>query len=92
MTQQTSRQGYLYERDLDDEKRVFVIRMLFTFRVAIGTDQWIDDGWCYNDPAIAIAAAVAWDGDGDPPDGWHRQISTGRRRPDGEPGREYVEH
>jgi hypothetical protein len=33
---------------------------------------------------------VAWDGAGEPA-GWMRHPATGRRRPDGDAGREYVE-
>lgn len=49
-----------------------------------------DDAWCYANPRAAIKAAITWDGEGDPPVGWHRHISSGRRRPDGDPAREYV--
>jgi hypothetical protein len=31
----------------------------------------------------------AWDGVGEPA-GWFREPATGRRRPDGDPAREYV--
>jgi hypothetical protein len=31
----------------------------------------------------------AWDGDGEP-DGWSRHPPTGRRRPGGDPDKEYV--
>lgn len=44
-----------------------------------------DDGWCYESPVMAMMALAAWDGEGDPPVGWHRHIRTGRRRKDGDP-------
>lgn len=41
---------------------------------------------------FVIAAAKAWDGTGDPPDGWiKQQLSTGRRRTNGDPAKEFVE-
>lgn len=50
------------------------------------TDTWIydceqaDDGW---------RAALGWDGQGEP-EGWYRHPQSGRRRPDGDPAREFV--
>lgn len=88
------RPGSLYCRVLDDGvTEVTVYPMTFgKARLCIGMvdDGGYDDGWCYANPGIAIIAAELYEGDGDPLDGWHRQISTGRRRPDGDPGREYV--
>jgi hypothetical protein len=55
-----------------------------------------DRGWCYTGPyalVAALAAAKAWDGSSDTePAGWVRQVApfTGRRRPDGDPDREYI--
>lgn len=48
------------------------------------------DRWCFATEQLAKAALLAWDGVGDPV-GWHRHPSTGRRRPDGDPSREFVE-
>lgn len=78
-------------RQLPDGRYVAVFPFLFTWGVVIGT-SWAtyDDRWCYHDMELAIAAAFTWDGNGDPPDGWHRHTTTGRRRPDGDPAREYV--
>ena len=60
-------------------------------RLCIGPEHGTtyDDGYCYQDPIIGLAALATWNGIGDPLDGWHRQISTGRRRPDGDPTQEY---
>ena len=50
------------------------------------TDTWIydveqaDAGW---------RAALGWDGEGEP-DGWYRHPQSGRRRPDGDPEKEFV--
>jgi len=50
-----------------------------------------DDEWDYDTPALAFAAAQGWDPAATPePAGWMRHPSSGRRRPDGDPTREYV--
>lgn len=49
-----------------------------------------DDRWCYVDANAAKWGLREWSGQGDP-DGWHRHPRTGRRRPDGDPAREYIE-
>jgi len=48
--------------------------------------------WCYSTPDGALNALAAWNGaDGTEPTGWHRHPDSGRRRPDGDPAREYIE-
>jgi hypothetical protein len=49
-----------------------------------------DDRWTYPSVGDAIAALTRWDGEGDPPNGWIRHRPSGRRRPDGTAGSEYV--
>lgn len=81
----------LYERDLDDGREITVHLMLFTTRICIGPKgEGYDRGWCYPDARVAIAAAMAWDGEGDPPDGWIKEVGTERRRVDGDPAQEYI--
>ena len=48
-----------------------------------------DDEWQYDTFAQALAALELWDGEGEPR-GWIRNPRTARRRPDGDPEREYV--
>jgi hypothetical protein len=43
-----------------------------------------------DDPLAAVLAAHEWDGTGEPV-GWMRHPQTGRRRPDGDPAREYIQ-
>ncbi len=85
-------EGSLYQRELDDGRIIVVYPMLFTARLCIGPSDspCYADAWCFNDPISAIIAAAQWDGDGDPPDGWHRHIGSGRRRTDGDPAKEYI--
>lgn len=73
---------------------VYVIDKLFTVGVVIGTigSPMFDETWCYEDRPSALAAVAAWDVDGGQvePEGWHRHIRTGRRRPGGDPTKEYI--
>ena len=79
----------LYCRDLTgDNEGLQIVVYLMTYgkaRVNLGDDISIHNGYCYSTPAKAIEAAKAWDGEGDPMDGWHRNPQTGRRRTDGDP-------
>lgn len=47
------------------------------------------DRWCFGSRSLAEGALETWNGAGDPV-GWHRHPATGRRRPDGDPSREYI--
>jgi hypothetical protein len=38
---------------------------------------------------VAVAAMYMWDGEDEPKE-WMRHPSSGRRRPDGDPSKEYV--
>ena len=90
----SGREGSIYNRELEDGRELTVYPMLFTFRLCIGEAGagTYDDAWCYDNAFDAILAAKDWDGKGDdPPHGWHRHIGSGRRRPDGDPTREYVQ-
>ncbi|WP_429565708.1 hypothetical protein [Paraburkholderia sp. MM6662-R1] len=67
--------------------------MQLAFSVAIIADltEWgHGDRWCYQTFDDARAALDAWSGEeGTEPTGWTRHPDTGRRRPDGDAGREY---
>lgn len=52
-------------------------------------DACRSDVWDYETFPQAYAALVKWNGDGEP-DGWIRHMPSGRRRPEGDPSREYV--
>lgn len=87
------REGSLYTRELGDGRELTVYPMTFgKARLCIGEAgaPTYEDAWCYAFPALAVEAAKNWDGEGDAPVGWHRHIGSGRRRPDGDPAREYV--
>ena len=82
----------LYKRELSNGDFVEVWRMTFGKARLVLTDGCVSafDGWCYEDRALAVVAATLWDGTGDPLDGWHRHINSGRRRENGDPTKEQV--
>lgn len=55
-------------------------------------DGTYDDTWIYDvgQADAAWRAALGWDGY-DEPEGWYRHVQSGRRRPDGDPAREFVQ-
>jgi hypothetical protein len=59
-------------------------------RLSLGPTDGVtfNSNYCFADRAAAWQAALSWDGHGDP-DGWIRHIESGRRRPEGDPAREY---
>lgn len=79
-------------KEAADGRRIAVLPLMYTAAVAIGHPaqlNWYDDRWCYHSVSAAWEAAMRWDGTGEP-DGWHRHPDTGRRRPGGDPSKEYV--
>jgi len=76
-----------------DGREATVVKMMFTARLTIGLpgEMYYDDGWCYETVADATVAMFAWDPEkNEEPAGWHRHPTSGRRRPDGDPTKEYV--
>lgn len=73
---------------------VLVMPFIFTSAIVTvpgGNPSFYFERWCYHDKPTATAAAQAWLRDGGTePTGWHRHPATGRRRPDGDPTKEYV--
>lgn len=47
--------------------------------------------WCYATQEEAESALRKWDGNGEP-EGWNRHPGTGRRRPDGDSNKEYINY
>ncbi len=82
---------YDYTRTLLDG-RVIAVERLFGRQALLSLRApWIhvQDGWVYASLETALAAARAWDGH-EEPSGWLRHPKSGRRRPGGDPAREYV--
>lgn len=84
-------------KPLEDGTYVMVRRLMFHWMmVRGGADDLVGyfDRWCYATEELARAALDAFpvqpSADYEP-SGWHRHPRTMRRRPDGDPAREYVE-
>ncbi len=74
---------------LGDELHYEICRMMFDYRI-IKTDGFIvTDNWCYDSEEAAVAA-LADKEEGKEPEGWFRHVETGRRRPGGDPSKEYI--
>jgi hypothetical protein len=84
-----------------DRLYIDIMPLLFTKAIVItlkGSSPFYDmfyaDRWCYHSFEDAERAIQGWeDPDAWPesePQGWHRHPRTGRRRPDGDPSKEYV--
>lgn len=70
-----------------------IMGLMFThaiITVKVGDRFGYLDRWCFHSYDAAKKALDAWDGTGEP-SGWHRHPVTGRRRPEGDPAKEYVE-
>lgn len=73
----------LYFRDLGDGNAIWVYSMVFNDRVVFGPthSNWYDRGFCFPKDGSVIAAAAAWDGVGDPPGPWIKEVGTDRYGP-----------
>jgi len=58
--------------------------------ISIEGTMGFEGSWCYADHGDGWRAALGWNGEGDPPDGWHRHLETARRRQDGTAATEYI--
>lgn len=79
------------KRSADGQRLVGLCEFIFTWAILAGLDEFgYADRWCYETRESAEAALDKWAGNiGTEPDGWHRHPDSGRRRPDGDPAREY---
>lgn len=73
--------------------------MFFNARICetpLDNDYVCERGWCYTGATLqeallrAAGAALEWDGGPDTePQGWIKEVSSQRKRPGGDPAREY---
>lgn len=84
--------GYSHPKVLPRGRIAVVCRFLTTDAILLmtadGAELGYEDRWCYVHDR-AFRALQAWNGEGEP-QGWHRHPRTGRRRPDGDAKREYI--
>ncbi|MDR3406351.1 MAG: hypothetical protein P4L99_27955 [Chthoniobacter sp.] len=86
-------EGYDVAKISDDRTQIVAVRqMLHTWAIVYGLDEYGMDGrYCYNFATPALLAFEAWSGNaGTEPEGWIRHPESGRRRPDGDATKEYV--
>lgn len=51
----------------------------------------IGDAWVEQHVMATLGYALTWDGEEDTePDGWYREVRSGRRRPGNDPAKEYI--
>jgi hypothetical protein len=82
-------QDDLYGRVLEDGRRIGLTTQIYTYRLWVGDDVGYGWAFCYSNPVAGLLAALDWDGESDPLDGWHREIGGKCRRRD-EEGNEYI--
>lgn len=84
---------YLYARRLGDGRNLVLIRWRAGgVQLSTGYGNGVfDDTWIYDveQADAGWRAAIGWDGEGEP-EGWYRHPQSGRRRPDGDPAKEFV--
>lgn len=70
-----------------------ITRMGFNYAILADLAEWgYGDRWCFEGRWLAEQAMAEWigrDGEGEP-EGWHRHVDTGRRRPNGDASKEYI--
>lgn len=92
--------GYDHTQDYIHHRLLISGAMVAAYRTVTGNGRLIyclsqyDDGpsmsWCYSNLPDAIKAMTEWAEESlEAPEGWHREIHTGRRRVNGDPEKEY---
>jgi hypothetical protein len=81
--------GYSDYKEFPNGNNACIQRLMFTHAILSElTTMYHGDRWCYHNYEDAKAALDAWNGEGEPT-GWHRHPTSGRRRPEGDPAKEY---
>lgn len=70
-------------------------RLIFHWTIVtgeIGDRESMSDRWCYETEDGVVAGFTEWAARGfkGEPEGWHRNPTTGRRRPKGDASKEYI--
>lgn len=73
----------LFVRDVGDGYELIVYRLLFNDRICWGRrdDMGYERAFCYRQDGSALVAAQTWDGTGDPPGPWIKEVGTERYGP-----------
>lgn len=85
--------GALATRTLADGRVIDLWPEIFTYKLTLSRDMkagdW-DDGYEFQSMFVAMRAFEDWNPDEAEPTGWYRHYKTNRRRPDGDPTKEYI--
>jgi hypothetical protein len=85
--------GYAFYVVLPSGVDAAICKYIHTYGILSELTEWgFGDRWCYHTLAGAIVALGEWverGGEGEPQN-WHRHPSSGRRRPEGDASKEYV--
>lgn len=87
--------GYLAPTPMGDGKWAALSRFAFTMAILKGSmfdDYGYEDRWCFDSWRSAVVGLADWIARGfeGEPQGWHRHPDSGRRRPDGDASKEYI--
>jgi hypothetical protein len=87
--------NYLAPTPMGDGCYAVLSQFAFTMAIITGNmfdDVGYEDRWCYDSATAAGAALAIWmvNGFEGEPQGWHRHPDSGRRRPEGDKEREYI--
>jgi hypothetical protein len=84
---------YTHYTVLPNGRDACICKFAFTYAILADITEWgYGDRWCYETRGKAIHGLGEWmqrDGEGEP-EGWHRHVDSGRRRPDGDASKEYI--
>lgn len=89
--------GYFAPCETGDGRWTAISNFIFTSAILIGDmfDMYgHTDRWCYHKRIDALSARLVWacaGYKGEPP-GWHRHPESGRRRENGDPDTEIIQH
>lgn len=74
--------GALLVKHLDNGSVICVYRYIFNDRITWGYgSESYERGFCYQRDGSAAVAAQEWDGSGDPPGPWIKEVGTDRYGP-----------
>jgi hypothetical protein len=85
-------QWYISKKVLEDGRCVYLFPTIFNLRIGVSKDtedKGFTEFYCFHDNEAAFEAMDSWNGTGDP-EGWVRHVPSHRRRPHGDPSKEYV--